>query len=270
MIRSLIVSAALLLGIAVSPASAEWPLDRMNAQIDATNIVLGEGADPFCSGTIIDADDRLILTASHCVQHAVMTRPVTKIDPVTGEVSLKVVSKQGNVEIWQNRYDEYEFVGSVKLVTKIVRYDVDSDFAVLQVLDKTWKPVMVAPIAPKTHKLTRGQTIYIVGNPAGFLDNSVTKGIISATHRKLNSSGDGTKYFQVDAAAIGGNSGGAIYDDQGELIGILSAGMTRGAANFGVPFEVVRDWLAASGYTKFGGNASNVTPTPVSNNKGPY
>jgi len=73
--------------------------------------------------------------------------------------------------------------------------------------------------------LRKGETAIIMGNPLGYLDGSVSTGVISATGRTLNFS-DGTvlhNLIQTDAAVNPGNSGGGLFDSHGALVGVVCA-----------------------------------------------
>jgi hypothetical protein len=252
----------------VIPARADWPIDKMDSQIESTNVILGDHSDPFCSGTVISKKDRLILTVDHCVAEMFSTRSERKVDPKTGEVREILIEEQaGFMDVWQNKYLDYEVIGQNHFFAKVKARNSQFDVAVLQVVDPEWTAKDIAPFAPVTWKIKRGQAVYVVGNPAGILDASVSKGIVSNTQRKLKVGAYPTNYFQIDAAIIGGNSGGAVYNENGELIGVVSAAMRASTIGFIVPISEVKDMLATAGYPEFGGK----TVKPVASSGGyPY
>lgn len=244
----------LLLATCVRASHAqEWDLTKMSQQIDQTNVVVGVGGDGFCSGTIISKQYRLVLTASHCVTDRITREQQEFVDPVTGEVTKKTIEKRLDLEVWQNVTRDYQVVSSRHYVAKIAGNDAQNDVAVLQILDSEFRPPMEAPLAPDSHALMRGQTIYVVGNPGVVLDNSVTKGIVSSTERTLNISGKLLKVFQIDAASIGGNSGGSVLNERGELVGTLDAGMRGAGINFAVPISATKALLRKSGFADTAG-----------------
>ena len=71
--------------------------------------------------------------------------------------------------------------------------------------------------------LLLGQEIYAIGNPLGTLGGSVSRGIISCTERKISVDGMSMTLLQIDAAVNPGNSGGALFDAYGNLVGIVNA-----------------------------------------------
>lgn len=72
-------------------------------------------------------------------------------------------------------------------------------------------------------KLRVAETVFAIGNPLGTLGGSVTKGIISGTERVINMDGVSMTLLQIDVAVNRGNSGGALFDESGLLIGIVNA-----------------------------------------------
>ena len=89
-----------------------------------------------------------------------------------------------------------------------------------------------------------GDVVFAIGNPYGQFDQTVTMGIISATR----STRSDLPIYQIDAAIHPGNSGGALVNAHGELIGITTqqlAAKNQGAAqtgiSFTIPFPVVQD-----------------------------
>jgi S1-C subfamily serine protease len=90
----------------------------------------------------------------------------------------------------------------------------------------------IAAIAPRL-----GDTVRVIGSPMGLIfAGSVSQGIVSCTMRMH----DKMDYLQVDASAIPGNSGGPVVNLQGEIVGVLVAGVQAGIEiNFAVPANQV-------------------------------
>lgn len=234
--------------VRASLAQETWDLKKMADQIDQTNVVVGVGGDGFCSGTIISKQHRLVLTASHCVTDRITREQQEFVDPVTGEVTKKTIEKKLDLEVWQNITRDYQVISSSHYVARIAGNDAGNDVALLQIIDVDFDAPMEAPLAPDSHMLMRGQVIYVVGNPGVILDNSVTKGIVSATERTLVVAGKSLKVFQIDAASIGGNSGGSVLNERGELVGTLDAGLRGSGINFAVPISATKALLRRTGF----------------------
>jgi S1-C subfamily serine protease len=133
-----------------------------------------------------------------------------------------VVNQVHNIRIslWDGRIAPAKIVGS----------DPETDLAVLKV-DMTGLPT--APIAeqPEIHV---GDVVLAIGNALG-LSHTVTMGIVSATGRNNLRSVVYEDFIQTDAAINAGNSGGALINANGDLIGINSRNLGRvsGAQNIG-------------------------------------
>ena len=116
-----------------------------------------------------------------------------------------------------------------------------------------------------------GEDVLVAGYPYGeVFSNSikVTKGIVSA-NRGL---GDNTGQFQIDAAVQPGNSGGPIYDGNGNIVGVVVSQLNKmkfakeiGSmpenVNFGIKASTVRQFLTASGLTTKWSNRSHAIST---------
>ena len=84
-----------------------------------------------------------------------------------------------------------------------------------------------------------GDNVFAIGSPFG-LGNTVTSGIVSARGRDIRS-GQYDDYIQVDAAINQGNSGGPLFDQGGQVIGINSAIYSPSGGNVGIGFSIPSD-----------------------------
>lgn len=228
----------------ISPAFA-WELRAMNKQIEHTNVLVSN----ICSGTIISAKHRLVLTAHHCITNNLREVIKSEVDPKTGEIRERKVMETAPMFIEIRKVQGYEVVAFDRMEAKIVGYNALVDVAILQVVDTSWKPDMEAPLAPDDFEYLRGKTVFAVGNPAIDFDNSVTTGIISAPARSIDFGG-GIKFpmFQHSANTIGGNSGGAIYNDEGQIIGTLTGGMRGADISLAIPIIFTKALLTKLGF----------------------
>lgn len=234
----------ILLGLSVSSPALAWSLDEMNAQIEKTNVIVGG----VCSGTIIDKEQRIVLTAYHCIDGQLVEEEVKEIDDKTGDIRIRRVQKRQPLEISVHKVVDYEIVSTMSYLVKIVGTDSANDIAILQVTDADFHPEMEAKLAPDSFVVKRGIKIYAVGNPGVVYDNSITEGIVSAPQRTLDLEGKKLKFFQHSASIIGGNSGGSILNEDGELIGTVSAGVRGANIGFAVPISFTKDLLRRSGF----------------------
>ncbi len=127
---------------------------------------------------------------------------------------------------------------------KIVGRDPDTDLAVLQLDLKKDIPVM-----PMGHsdRLRVGDVVLAIGNPVG-LSQTVTQGIVSAVGRGQLGVATYENFIQTDAPINVGNSGGALINADGELIGINTAVLAKNLGiegiGFAIPVNLVRGVLS--------------------------
>jgi Do/DeqQ family serine protease len=117
---------------------------------------------------------------------------------------------------------------------KVIGVDPASDLAVIKIENKG---LPVLPLGDSS-AMRVGDIVLAVGNPLG-VGQTVTMGIVSAKGRSTNT-GDGSyeDFLQTDAPINQGNSGGALVNTSGELIGINSQIMSPSGGNIGIGFAV--------------------------------
>src|SRR5215213_3953642 len=153
------------------------------------------------SGVIVSADG-YILTNDHVIEGAEDIR----------------------VELTDNR----------TLPAKVIGSDAPSDLAVLKI-DASYLPVL--PLG-NSDQVRVGDVVLAIGNPLG-VGQTVTMGIISAKGRQTGiSDGSFEDFLQTDAPINQGNSGGALINTNGELIGINSQIISPSGGNIGIGFAV--------------------------------
>ena len=120
-----------------------------------------------------------------------------------------------------------------QLKATIIGRDQKTDLAVLQV--KPDKPLKAVKFGD-SDKLRLGDWVIAIGNPFS-LGGTVTAGIVSARNRDINS-GPYDNYIQTDAAINRGNSGGPLFNLDGEVIGINTAIISPSGGSIGIGFAV--------------------------------
>ncbi len=158
------------------------------------------------SGFII-SEDGYIVTNSHVVSGG---RPG---NPAVGQITVIMPDRK-----------EY--------AAKLVGRDASSDLAVLKI-EARGLPFVKFGDSQQTRV---GDWVVAIGNPYG-LGGSVTAGIVSALHRNIGS-GPYDRYIQTDAAINQGNSGGPMFDLNGNVIGINSAIFSPTGGNVGIGFAI--------------------------------
>src|SRR5690606_3885867 len=120
-----------------------------------------------------------------------------------------------------------------KLRAEILGRDKKTDIALLKV--KSDKPLVAVKFGD-SEKLRLGEWVIAIGNPFS-LGGTVTAGIVSARNRDINS-GPYDNYIQTDAAINRGNSGGPLFNLNGEVVGVNTAIISPSGGSIGIGFAV--------------------------------
>ena len=166
-------------------------------------------AEAAGSGVIISKDGYIITN-----NHVINASSSSTFYQITEATSIKV--------------HLYGDADDVQYDAEVVGSDSASDLAVLKIEPKE---ELTAIAIGDSDNLKAGEFVMAVGNPLG-LDSSVTTGIISALNREVTDS-EGNTYLtiQTDAAINSGNSGGALVNSKGELIGINSLKLSNSSSS---------------------------------------
>lgn len=132
------------------------------------------------------------------------------------------------------------FTDGRKLKAEIVGKDPKVDLAVLRV--KPDKPLKAVKFGD-SDKARIGDWVMAIGNPFG-LGGSVSAGIVSARNRDISDQSYG-QYIQTDAAINKGNSGGPLFNMDGDVIGINTAILSPSGGSIGIGFAVPSDMARA-------------------------
>ena len=151
---------------------------------------------------------------------------------------------------------------------KLIGHDAATDLAIVKIEETNLVPATLG----KSNALEVGDTAIAIGNPLGKLGGTVTNGIISALDREITIDNQQMHLLQTNAAINPGNSGGGLFNDHGELIGIVNAkssGENIEGLGFAIPIDRAKpiiDNLISNGYVK--GRPSLGVMLSVANN--PY
>ena len=107
---------------------------------------------------------------------------------------------------------------------QVIGFDEDFDIAVLK-FEGEGLGLTPARLGD-SDLLAVGDPVYAEGNPLGYLTGTMTEGIVSALERESEVNSDGMGMIQTSAALNPGNSGGALVNGQGQVVGITSAKIT--------------------------------------------
>jgi serine protease DegQ len=152
-----------------------------------------------------------------------------------------------------------------RIAAKVRGADPESDLAVLKADSGDLPAITFGSL----DKLEVGDVVLAIGNPYGF-GNTVTMGIVSALGRNHLGINRFEDFIQTDAAVNPGNSGGALVDSAGNLVGINSAIFSQTGGSMGIGFaipvslarsvleQIIRDGAVTRGW--FGIEPQDVTP----------
>lgn len=135
---------------------------------------------------------------------------------------------------------------------QLVAADSQSDIAVIKVSAKDLEPITI----DDNTNLSVGDLAIAIGNPLGTLAGTATEGIISALEREITLDGKTMTLLQISASINPGNSGGGVFDQYGNLIGLVvakSSGSDVEGLGFAIPVDTVKkvaDSLIKSGYVE--------------------
>lgn len=211
-----------------SDASAEKAYERIQPSTVLIISTLSDWEDPsaeFSQGTgVIVHGDGYAVTNSHVVDD-------------TRNSKIIVMDYRGNM-----------------MDAAVVGCDKETDIAVIKIDGKNFVPAEFA----ETENLKVGQEVVALGNPDGiYYRNSLSKGIVSAVGRKIDSE---VSYIQMDAAINPGNSGGPLCNMEGQLIGINTSKLVK--PNYdGIAFAIPSDTVCeiANDLIKYGEVQEKVT-----------
>ena len=137
-----------------------------------------------------------------------------------------VIDNANNIEITLNNNKKYE--------AELIGADKNNDIALLKI--KADVDLPYTPFA-NSDNIKIGEWVLAVGNPYN-LTSTVTAGIVSAKGRDLEGNGNIESFIQTDAAVNPGNSGGALVNTRGELVGINTAISSKTGSFIGYSFAV--------------------------------
>lgn len=126
----------------------------------------------------------------------------------------------------------------------LIGYDASNDIAVLKIEAEGLTPVVLG----SSDAMNVGDSVMAIGNPLGELTFSLTAGLISAKDRQVTMSGGTTmNLIQTDTAINSGNSGGALFNMYGEVIGVTNAKYSSSSSGasidnigFAIPINTIR------------------------------
>ncbi|MCQ2452075.1 MAG: S1C family serine protease [Oscillospiraceae bacterium] len=156
---------------------------------------------------------------------------------VTNYHVIENAAKNGRSDITVQFYDESSYPAT------LVGYDSEADLAVLKIDAEGLSAVTVGSM----DACRVGSRVYAIGNPLGELTFTMTDGMICALDRVITTGTSASiNVFQINAAVNSGNSGGPVYNERGEVIGIVDAKYAAAGVEgigFAIPLDDAVDMI---------------------------
>ena len=234
-------------------------------QLGGASTVVYEGTRPTSAVSLANVDGKTVLTGEEV--YAANLESVVGINGnvttnVWGQTVKNPVSGSGFV-ISADGYilTNYHVIDGVSDITvsfsdgtsydaTLVGGEEENDIAVLKIDATGLRPVVLG----NSDALQVGEPVYAIGNPLGELTFTFTGGFVSAKDRSITMS-DGTimNMIQTDAAINSGNSGGPLFDQYGQVVGIVSAKYSGSSSSeatiegigFAIPINDVADMVTS-------------------------
>jgi serine protease Do len=274
-----VVAAGLIFGIVAGPVTAgtnyisNKAIGNTNSSLTSTNRSKGSDKrlDATATSTVTtlsDVSDVVAEAMPSIVQ--VTNMSITEYQDFFGQVT-KVPQKSAGSGIIINEDDDYIYIATNNHVVsnansltitfnddsavtgEVQGTDEQTDLAVVKVKksdmkDATYKAIKVASIGNSNH-IAVGESAIVIGNALGY-GQSVTTGVVSALDREVTIQNEDSgktytnKLIQTSAAVSPGNSGGALLNAKGEVIGVVSAkysGNKVEGMGFAIPITNAQD-----------------------------
>ncbi len=124
------------------------------------------------------------------------------------------------------KFVKLKLVTGREMLGEVLRSDTRRDVALLKIEDDSIPAVPV-----RATEANVGEDVYALGSSLGTFESTLSKGILSAYRTQ-----DGMRYIQSDVTVLPGNSGGPLFDHDGNLIGLTEMGIELSGAPAGVNF----------------------------------
>ena len=131
-------------------------------------------------------------------------------------------------------YKIYDNLGNEHPADGVIAYSEEFDLAILKAFRLTNIPALTLG---SVTNVSKGDPIVTISSPNG-LNNTVSQGIISNVYTE-----NGKDIMQITAPIAPGSSGGALFNKQGEVVGITSTNLNNKALNFAIPADYLQPWL---------------------------
>ncbi len=149
-----------------------------------------------------------------------------------------VVAGEQSISVTLFRKEEDRFEKQAFRKVKLIAMDANLDLALLKIEEDLGMEIPQLYVGDSS-ELSEGDVAFTIGNPLG-LERSTSQGIVSKVNRNV----DGRLYIQTTAPINPGNSGGPLFNDRGEVVGVVNMGYrNQDGLHFAIPSVYVREFL---------------------------
>ena len=207
---------------------------KINALLDnAGNAGAAVGDDTYSPALVYAKNVDTVVAIS---SQAISTNIYGQISETASSGSGVIVSDKGYVI---TNYHVIQGANTLQVITsdgqehnaQLIGYDMTNDIAVLKIEGENYPFAVLG----SSDELVVGEQVVAIGNPLGELTSTLTVGYISAKDRMVDT-GNYINMLQTDAAINSGNSGGPLFNMNGEVVGITTAKYS-GVSNSGATIE---------------------------------
>lgn len=206
MIKNLLASLLIILSL------SGWTIKEAHREANSSSVVIGE----WCSGTIIDKERGLVLTAAHCLE------PITRHEDVNielpnGQFITKTVEYYLPFQIHLFMFDDKgKQTGIIDYDVEVLGYDFPGDVAILK---NTSVIKFFDDVPINNDGVEYGDKLTAIGNPYMYRQ-TITQGDVVNPVVNIDFGSGKLDVILTDILISPGSSGGGVYNENGELIGI--------------------------------------------------